>query len=244
MNKLEIQKTLFKYNFDKQNYVVITEAALVLNDMKEEAEIIDIAVTKNYFDYLIKTYKIKNKNNIQNEEEYYIEDKIKFSTNYYDKKEIIYINDIPVQNIEKIKQIKQKLNRKEDIEDLNKIDMYLNLNPLVLAYLGDSVYELYIRKYMIDSKILNVKDLQKESIKYVSAKGQAKFLQYLIKNDLLEQKELDIIKKGRNSKSHKSPKNTDILTYKHSTGFETLIGYLYLFDKERLQNILEQIKNI
>lgn len=115
-------------------------------------------------------------------------------------------------------------------------------NSLVLAYMGDSIYEVYIRKYLIDQGIVKVDVLQKESIKYVSAKGQARALKYLIDNNLLSKEEIDIVKRARNHKSHRT-KNTDIITYKHATGLEALIGYLYLFKKyDRLDNIMKLIK--
>ena len=72
------------------------------------------------------------------------------------------------------------------------------INVLVLAYLGDTIYEDYIRKYLINKKISNVNDLQKESVKYVSAKGQAKYLTDMIKNNFFTDEEIGIIKRARN----------------------------------------------
>ena len=113
------------------------------------------------------------------------------------------------------------------------------INVIALAYLGDSVYEVYIRDMLIKKGIQKVELLQKEAIRYVSANGQAKILRNLISNNLLSDKELDIIKRGRNYKRSSHPKNTDIVTYKMSTGFETLIGYLYLTKQDkRLDEIL------
>ena len=104
----------------------------------------------------------------------------------------------------------------------------MNKNMLVLAYLGDSVYELYIRKYLVDKGICKVKELQSESIKYVSAKSQSNYLKELMDNNMLTEEEVNIVKCARNHKSNHKPKNCDIVTYKLSTGFEALIGYLYL----------------
>ena len=73
-----------------------------------------------------------------------------------------------------------------------------NINIIVLAYLGDSVYELYIRNKLIESGIQKVELLQKNATKYVSAKGQANILTYLIDNNILTNEELDIVKRGRN----------------------------------------------
>ena len=89
-------------------------------------------------------------------------------------------------------------------------------NVLVLAYLGDSVYEVYIRKYLIDKKISKVNNLQKEAIKYVSAKGQCNLINNLINNNFLTEEELNVFYRARNHKTNSHPKNTDIITYKYA----------------------------
>ena len=121
--------------------------------------------------------------------------------------------------------------------------MDLNLiNVITLAYIGDAVYEVYVREYLIKNGIAKVEDLQKESVKYVSAKSQCKILSYLMDNNLLTENELDIVKRGRNYKRASHPKNTDIITYKMSSGFEAMIGYLYLNNEnERLNEIMNYI---
>ena len=116
------------------------------------------------------------------------------------------------------------------------------INIITLAYLGDAIYEVYIRELLINRRIAKVEELQKEAIKYVSAKGQSKILDILINNNYLTSEEVDIVKRGRNYKRESHPKNTDILTYKMSTGFEALIGYLYLNNKkERVNEIINYI---
>ncbi|MBE6159930.1 MAG: Mini-ribonuclease 3 [Lactobacillales bacterium] len=120
--------------------------------------------------------------------------------------------------------------------------MNRDINVLALAYLGDSIYEVHIRKYLIQKRICNVNELQKEAITYVSAKGQASFLNKMINDNFFTEEEINVIHRGRNHKSHKSPKNTDIRTYKEATGFETLIGYLYINDKkDRINDIMNYI---
>ena len=121
--------------------------------------------------------------------------------------------------------------------------MDLNLiNVITLAYIGDAVYEVYVREYLIKKGIAKVEESQKESVKYVSAKNQCKILSYLMDNNLLTENELDIVKRGRNYKRSSHPKNTDIITYKMSSGFEAMIGYLYLNnDKDRLNEIMNYI---
>lgn len=122
---------------------------------------------------------------------------------------------------------------------------YMNVNEinvLVLAYLGDSVYENYIRKYLINTGIGNVNDLQSESIKYVSAKAQAKYMDLLINDNILNEDELNVFKRARNYKTTSHPKNTDIITYKIATGFEAVIGYLEFVNKEdRIKEIINYI---
>ncbi len=116
------------------------------------------------------------------------------------------------------------------------------INVQVLALIGDAVFSLYIRTELLKAGINNSNLLQKKSVEYVSAKGQAKILEELINKKILTDAEIDIVKRGRNNKKEKHPKNTDIITYKLSTGFETLIGDLYLNDKKRLEEILKNIE--
>ena len=117
------------------------------------------------------------------------------------------------------------------------------INIITLAYLGDAIYEVYIREKLIKLGITKVDELQKETIKYVSAKGQAQILKDLIDRNILTDSELDVVKRGRNNKRSIHPKHTNIITYKLSTGFEALIGYLYLSNNtERLNIILEKIE--
>lgn len=112
------------------------------------------------------------------------------------------------------------------------------LHPLVLAYIGDAVYEMYIRQYLLTLPNHRPNHLHRQAIRYVSAKAQAKALRAWIPQ--LTEKELNIVKRGRNAKSGSSPKNTDILEYRHSTAFECLVGYLYyLRHYERLSELLD-----
>lgn len=118
----------------------------------------------------------------------------------------------------------------------------IEINVLVLAYLGDTIYENYVRKYLIGKGIGNVNDLQKESINYVSAKSQAKFLQDMLDNKFLSDEEITVVKRARNYKTTSHPKNCDIVTYKYATGLESLIGYLDLEGKkDRIDEIMNFI---
>ncbi|MBF0780445.1 MULTISPECIES: Mini-ribonuclease 3 [unclassified Granulicatella] len=115
------------------------------------------------------------------------------------------------------------------------------LNGLTLAYIGDAIYELYIREYLINQGITKPNHLHKTATKYVSAKAQAMLMKAMLQDEIfLSEKEKTMYKRGRNTKSHTSAKNTDIMTYRVATGFETLIGYLYLEKQEmRLQELCQ-----
>lgn len=118
----------------------------------------------------------------------------------------------------------------------------MDINVLALAYMGDAIYEIYIRKYLIENNIVKVNDLQKESIKYVSAKSQASILKNLIELEFFYKDELDIIYRARNHKCNHKPKNTDMITYKNATGIEALIGDLYFKnDNKRIEEIMNKI---
>ena len=113
------------------------------------------------------------------------------------------------------------------------------MSPLVWAYMGDAVYEKFIREYVIRQVLCKNGLLHKKSIKYVSAKGQSQILKEI--EDFLTDEEKDIVRRGRNSNPHSTAKNADIVEYKYATGFEALIGWLYLNEKEeRLEEILKK----
>ena len=119
--------------------------------------------------------------------------------------------------------------------------MNKNLNSLVLAYLGDAVYEVYIRKHLINKGLCKVNELQKESIKYVSACAQSSYLEKMITENFLTEEELNIVKRARNHKSHGN-KSSSIIAYKKSTGLEALIGYLEINkNSERIKEIIDYI---
>ena len=116
------------------------------------------------------------------------------------------------------------------------------INVLVLAYLGDTIYEDYIRKYLINKGINNVNELQKQAVNYVSAKNQAKYVIDMINNSFFNEEETSVIKRARNYKTTSHPKNCDIVTYKYATGLEALIGYLELDNnKKRIDEIMNYI---
>jgi ribonuclease-3 family protein len=112
------------------------------------------------------------------------------------------------------------------------------IHPLALAYLGDAVYEVYIRQYLLSLTNHRPHHLHRTATRFVSAKAQAKALQGWMEH--LSEEELDIVKRGRNAKSGSVPKNADVLEYRHSTAFECLIGYLYYRQRfERLRVLMD-----
>lgn len=112
-------------------------------------------------------------------------------------------------------------------------------SPLVLAYIGDSVYELFTRKKVLaENSSMPAHKLHKENVKYVKAKAQSDAVERI--EPVLSEKELSIYKRGRNAKSATVPKNADLADYRRATGFEALLGYLELSgQKERLLEIME-----
>lgn len=117
--------------------------------------------------------------------------------------------------------------------DVKKAKM---LSPLQLAYIGDAVYELCVRTYLIEQSTLSVNELHREAVNFVKAKVQADVI--LSMEEELTEEEWSIVKRGRNAKTTSVPKNANLIDYKYATGFEALIGYLYLTgQKDRLSEI-------
>ena len=115
------------------------------------------------------------------------------------------------------------------------------LSPLTWAYMGDAVYEMFIRDLLVTTTKLKPHMLHIESIKYVKASAQAEILRKL--EDILTDEEKDIVRRTRNTKNHHLPKNANVNDYMYATAFEGLIGYLYLTkDEERLKEILDFIQ--
>lgn len=117
------------------------------------------------------------------------------------------------------------------------------LNPLVLAYVGDSVYDTFVRTLLVSGGYGHVSKLHKMSIEFVKAKAQADILEKI--NEMLTSDEQDVVRRGRNTKSATVPKNADISDYRYATGFEALIGYLYLTGQvDRLMEVIRTIVDV
>ena len=130
----------------------------------------------------------------------------------------------------------------EDLIERAKSPEEINmLSPLTWAYVGDCIYELYIRTDLVNKTKLKPHKLHIETIKYVKAKAQADILKRIEEN--LTEKELEIVRRGRNAENHHLPKNADPADYMYSTAFEGLTGYLYLTKQdERLKEIFKMCK--
>ena len=116
-------------------------------------------------------------------------------------------------------------------------------SPLLLAYVGDAVYEVFIRTYLVKRGNLPVNELHSRSKRYVSAKAQSVIMGKL--EESLTEDEIRIYKRGRNAKSATVPKNADVGDYRRATGLEALVGYLYLKGEfERLYHILSLIPGV
>lgn len=119
----------------------------------------------------------------------------------------------------------------------NELDVR-TLSPLTWAYVGDCVYELYIRTYLVNKTRLKPHKLHIESIKYVKADAQAKIMEGI--KDILNEEELNIVRRTRNAENHHLPKNATLQDYMYATAYEGLLGYLYLTKQsERLKEILD-----
>ncbi|MBE6103345.1 MAG: Mini-ribonuclease 3 [Erysipelotrichaceae bacterium] len=123
----------------------------------------------------------------------------------------------------------------------------MNVNdysPLALAFIGDAHYNMIVKRHVIDHEV-KMDRMQKLATKYVSAKAQARIMEHLLQLDILTEEEIDYYKRGRNTKAHKAPRNTDPVTYHVSTGFEALWGYWYLNgDEARMKQIWDLIETM
>ncbi len=128
------------------------------------------------------------------------------------------------------------IERKKEVEEVNM------LSPLVWAYIGDAIFETFIRVQLVNKSNAKPHKLHCESIKFVKAKAQADMLKKI--HDKLTEKEQEIVRRGRNVQNHHVAKNANVADYSMSTAFEALVGYLYLTKQdERLKEILRMAIN-
>lgn len=132
----------------------------------------------------------------------------------------------------------------DDLKGAFTISEVKQLNPLVLAFVGDAVYEVFIRSYLVSKNMnLSVHKLHVKAINFVKAHSQSEFMNIL--KDLLAEDEMRQFKRGRNTKSGTVPKNANVQEYRNATGFEAVIGYLYLTEKDdRLNYFMKEIISV
>lgn len=115
---------------------------------------------------------------------------------------------------------------------------YQQMNGIALAYMGDAIYEVYVREHLLDKGMTKPTKLHHRATHYVSAKAQAALIAEMERQDILTEEEKEYFRRGRNAKSYTSAKNTSVVTYRISTGFEAMFGYIYLSgQKERLDEL-------
>lgn len=121
---------------------------------------------------------------------------------------------------------------------MTKVDVKL-INGIALAFEGDAVYSMYIRRHLIFQGQTKPNQLHRLATHYVSAKAQSMLITKMIEAQLLTEKEEDIYKRGRNANTNTKAKNTDLITYKMSTGFEAVMGYLHMTEQiDRLEELI------
>ena len=115
------------------------------------------------------------------------------------------------------------------------------LSGSVLAFIGDAILSLKVRDFLVKKGYTKAKDLQEKSIIFVGAKGQAKFMHYLIDENVLSEDEMYIYKRGRNANMGSTAKNVDVVSYRVASGLEALLGFLYYEDQKRLDEIFNMM---
>ncbi|MBZ5482607.1 Mini-ribonuclease 3 [Bacillus sp. T_4] len=120
----------------------------------------------------------------------------------------------------------------------SKLDVK-QLNSLALAYMGDAVFDLHVRRHLLVLGTVRPNQLHNKAKKYVSAKAQAQIVYYFKNENFFTEEEEGVLRRGRNAKSGTVPKNTDVQTYRYSTAFEAVVGYLYLLgEEERMMELI------
>ncbi len=132
-------------------------------------------------------------------------------------------------DFEMIKLYKEKLN-------IKAVDVQTT-SPLLLAYIGDGLYDLAVREYMVSNFPGSVNAINHKKTTFVCAHAQSEIMGYFIGQELLTEEEMAVYRRGRNQKSQTHSKNSSIQEYRRATGFEALIGYLYL--SEQYERMIE-----
>ncbi|AYF53779.1 Mini-ribonuclease 3 [Clostridium botulinum C] len=124
------------------------------------------------------------------------------------------------------------------------INEAMQLNPLVLAFIGDAIYEVFVRKYLVDKhRDMSAHKLHIKAVSFVKAHSQSELMKEII--EVLTEEECRIFKRGRNAKSGTVPRNADVREYRMATGFEALMGFLYLTNQlDRLNELMNIVIKI
>ena len=122
---------------------------------------------------------------------------------------------------------------------MTNVDVNL-INGIALPFAGDAIYSTYIREHLIFHGMTKPNQLHRKATMYVSAKAQAMLINMMLEAQLLTEKEEEIYKRGRNTNSHTKAKNADVVTYRMSTGFEAVMGYLHMTEQiDRLEELID-----
>ncbi|EOS80359.1 hypothetical protein C817_01851 [Dorea sp. 5-2] len=133
--------------------------------------------------------------------------------------------------------MEESLEYMQELFQMREVDIR-EYSPLALAYIGDAVYDLVIRSLVLNEGNRQVQKMHKQTSSIVQASAQARVVTAI--NDLLSEEEHAVYKRGRNAKSMSPAKNQSVSDYHKATGFEALVGYLYL--KKEWKRMLELIK--
>ncbi|AKG05614.1 MULTISPECIES: Mini-ribonuclease 3 [Salimicrobium] len=118
---------------------------------------------------------------------------------------------------------------------MSRITNAHQMKSLALAYMGDTVHDLYVREHLLQKGTIRPQELHQTAVRFVSAGAQAHVAKEWMEDEALDEQEADVFRRGRNAKSGSIPKNTDVRTYRLATAFEAVLGYLYLDgDEDRL----------
>lgn len=125
----------------------------------------------------------------------------------------------------------------------------MDIKPLVLAFLGDGVYELYVRSHVVAGGSVNVNDIHNRTVKFVKAISQAHAVKEMMKSGFLTEEEEKVVKRARNQFNQTIPKSASVVEYKLATGFEALVGFLYVTGsgsrlEEVVKHAIEIIENV
>jgi ribonuclease-3 family protein len=143
------------------------------------------------------------------------------------------------------KDLKKLLTDIKEIKHTDKLSELQNEQVLKLAFVGDTIFDLFTRDYLNRKFIdkIKINELHKKNSELVCAKSQSKISDYLVDN-VFNEEEISFFKHARNAHSHSKSKNSSIVEYRKATGLEAVMGLLFYVDEKRLIEILDEISNM